>query len=126
MASANVEVARRFLETAEAQDVEAFRELIGADAELHHPMGLLRGQDEAAEWVAKPRENLLPHVVVEEWLENGDQVVALARLEFHWREEGGLADEATGASLWTIRDGRVLRWQPFTDRAEALRAAGLD
>jgi hypothetical protein len=30
------------------------------------------------------------------------------------------------AHLFTLRDGLVARWQPFDDRAEALRTAGID
>jgi hypothetical protein len=30
------------------------------------------------------------------------------------------------AAVFTIREGRIARWQPFTDRADGLAAAGVD
>ena len=31
-----------------------------------------------------------------------------------------------GASLWSIRDGKILRFESYTDRAAALKAVGLE
>jgi ketosteroid isomerase-like protein len=37
----------------------------------------------------------------------------------------GVAVERTWAYVWTIRAGKALRMDGYTDRAEALEAAGL-
>ena len=64
--------------------------------------------------------------MIEELRENGDAVVALTRRQWYWDGTDELASEEEMAHLFTLRDGLVARWQPFEDRAEALRAAGID
>ena len=39
--------------------------------------------------------------------------------------EGFLAVDETDAHVFTFSDGKVTRWRNFSDRAEALEAAGL-
>jgi hypothetical protein len=53
-----------------------------------------------------------------------DRVLAL------WRESGigkgsGIPMEQEGASLFTLRDGLIVRWVAYLGRERALRAAGL-
>jgi ketosteroid isomerase-like protein len=62
------------------------------------------------------------HVGVEELVDSGDRVVALIR------DRGRRADmdaevELTAGSVWTIRDGRIIRVE-FCTREDALFAAG--
>ena len=60
----------------------------------------------------------------EEIIDAGDQVVAAVRDGGRLR---GTDDEVYNrfTHIWTFRSGKVVRWKTFTDRAEALEAAGL-
>ena len=61
----------------------------------------------------------------DEFIEAGDQVVVIAHA--HGRGVSGVG-EARGVlgHVWTLRDGRAVRFRWFKTRAEALEAAGLD
>ena len=58
-------------------------------------------------------------------LPSGDQVLALLRQQWRWEEGDEVAEENEVAALFTLREGRIVRWRPFADRAEARREAGL-
>ena len=60
-------------------------------------------------------------IEAKELIEAGDQVAVVSRLS--GRLQGIEVDE-TYSSLFTLRDGRVLAYQGFRSREEALRAAG--
>jgi ketosteroid isomerase-like protein len=53
-----------------------------------------------------------------------DRVVVVARLIGRGKTSGASV-ERTWAYVWTIRAGKALRMEGFTDRASALKAAGL-
>jgi uncharacterized protein len=60
----------------------------------------------------------------EEFIEAGDQVVVLVRR--HGRAKGSEHElETRGADLWTMRDGKALRYKAYDDRDAALEAVGL-
>ena len=40
--------------------------------------------------------------------------------------EGDAEVKLTGASLWTVLDGLIVRMESYTDRDEALKAVGLE
>src|SRR5262245_8952909 len=61
---------------------------------------------------------------VEEWIDAGDQVIAMVRSSGRGRHSGVPVDTLEG-HLWTVRDGKLLRLQIFDTKAEALEAAGL-
>ena len=61
----------------------------------------------------------------EEIIDAGEQVLVLDKLGGRGRGSGVPADGLRGASLFTFREGRVVRLAQYTDRAEALEAAGL-
>jgi ketosteroid isomerase-like protein len=63
-------------------------------------------------------------VTAEEFLDAGDRVVVTARHRGRGRESGVLID-AHFYEVYTLRDGRIVRADEFTERAEALEAAGL-
>lgn len=61
---------------------------------------------------------------VGEMVEAGDRVLVFAT--FRARGRGSSVDlEKFEPHLWTFRDGKVVRFEWFSDRTEALRAAGL-
>ena len=60
----------------------------------------------------------------EEYIEVGDAVVVLARM--HGRPKGSQQEiESQGASVWTFRDGKAIRFKGYDTPADALEAVGL-
>jgi ketosteroid isomerase-like protein len=63
-------------------------------------------------------------VTVEEIIDAGDRVVHSA----HWRGRGrgsGVEVDARYSEVYTLRDGKIIRVDEYTERADALEAAGL-
>jgi ketosteroid isomerase-like protein len=119
--------ARRFYEAFMAQDLDAFVEILHPRVELQTARGLVMGRDEARQWATRnPHGHLEQRYVIEELREHHNHVVALVRKQWWWQETNELADDEETAGLFTFMDGLISRWQPFTDRAEALRAAGIE
>jgi ketosteroid isomerase-like protein len=123
----NLAPARRLLDAWNQGDVATVLALVTPDVEFETPGGVDRGPEAARQWVTKQTQpHATMHIVLEELLEAGDQVVVLFRRQMRWRETGELGDETPGAALLTFRVGKLLRWQMFPDRNQALEAAGLN
>ena len=121
------EVVERFYAAFRAQDLDAFVAVLHPDVELQTARGLRIGRDEARAWATRnPSGWLEQRHVVDELREHTDHVVALIRKQWWWRDSEEIADDAEEAALFTFKDGLIARWQPFTDRAAALAAAGLE
>ena len=57
-------------------------------------------------------------IEADQFIESGDRILALVR----WKgrgKESGVAMEASGAHLWTFRNGLVVRFDVYRDRDEA-------
>jgi ketosteroid isomerase-like protein len=120
------DLARRFYEAFNEEDLDAFCDTLHEHAELQTARGLKIGADEAREWATRnPHGELHQHYVVEELTEHHNHVVALVRKQWSWKENSELAEEEEVAGLFTFQDGLISRWQPFTDRDEAIAAAGI-
>ncbi len=63
-------------------------------------------------------------LVPEEFVDMGDRVVATVLLGGRGRGSGVEVD-ARFYDVYTVRDGKIVRMDQFTDRSEALEAAGL-
>ncbi len=64
-------------------------------------------------------------IELEELVDAGDKVVALVR--GLGRARGATLDVvAPGAQIWTMRDGKAIAFRDYTDREEALQAAGVE
>ncbi|MGH2983777.1 MAG: nuclear transport factor 2 family protein [Solirubrobacterales bacterium] len=59
-----------------------------------------------------------------EFIEAGDKVVVIGRTRATARGSGLELDNPI-ALVWTVRDRKLARTEAFTDRREALEAAGL-
>jgi ketosteroid isomerase-like protein len=56
----------------------------------------------------------------------GDEVVALIGTQRQWGRHSGIVVEMAPYGLvFTIRDGKVVRWRAYAEQKEALEAAGL-
>ena len=62
---------------------------------------------------------------IEDVIDLGDQVLVLGRS--FGRLEGGTNEVViVYAELWTVRDGKIIRYEGYPDRSEALKAVGLE
>ncbi len=64
------------------------------------------------------------HVEIEEILDAGPSVVVMLR-ERGRGKGSGAPFEQLHPQLWTFRGGRIIRWESFPTRSEAVEAAGL-
>jgi len=138
MSQQNVELIRRLYRVGEAMNLD---DLLTALPEL-----IPQFADPEIEWIESPsridRRTYRGYEGVREamqhWLEDfeeysyepqeivdcGDDVLVIAREEGQGAASG-VPVTAESYQLFTIRDGKVLRFRSFSDRASALEAAGL-
>jgi ketosteroid isomerase-like protein len=136
MSQENVEAVRRLFAAFQSVDVANFERRLDEVREIFDPK---------VEWVAAPHSLLASEeyrgyggvrrfwtqflsgwdeygVRVEELIDAGDQVVAVMRLSGRTNE---LEVDEARSSLLTLRDGRIVRIEPFASKDAALEAAGL-
>ena len=111
---------RRLLAALSASDVDAFTALLDPEVEIHTQRGVRHGREEAARWAGSHFEHLERRYQVDELHESGDTVVALARVQYVWREDEKIGDEWLLGLALELRDGRLRRWQLYDDPVEAL------
>jgi limonene-1,2-epoxide hydrolase len=122
-----LEAVRAFIGGFNDQDFDLFLSVLDPQVELHTlKLGRITGHEEARRWATKQPGGLQQQLVIEDLLPRGDLVVALLRQQWRWEDGGEVAEENDAAALFTLRDGRIVRWKPFADRAEALKAAGIE
>lgn len=123
----NLAIVQRFADTVNQQDLAGFLALVDPEVEFHTFRGVEPGLDVArcfAEGGA-PQEHYLTQVVHEQAFDAGDRVLVFANIQRRWRKTGELGDETRVGVLFTLRQGKVLRFQVFRDRQQALEAAEL-
>jgi uncharacterized protein len=131
MSQENVELVKRSVEAYWRGDVEGFVKDVADDAELDLSRargpyrGVHRGREGARGlftdfWEAW--ESMTP--LSTEYIEVGDKVVFATRMRFHGRDGVAVGGGGMGA-VYTLREGKIVRYQLFQSKAEALEAAGL-
>jgi ketosteroid isomerase-like protein len=121
MSQENVEIVRRFL------NVEVDEAMPYADPDIvWNPIEELptQGHDAVraslAHWKAEWDDY---KVMPEEFVDMGDRVVVTVRLRGRGRGSGVEID-ARFYDVYTLRDGKIVRMDQFTERSEALEAVG--
>jgi ketosteroid isomerase-like protein len=119
---------RAFRTAVLALDVESLQSNIDPDYELHNHTDFFdwrdvyRGVEGMMEWAGQITDTAGDFELVVERIErSGDRVISLG--EMH--ASGRLSQiEATfpWAQVWTLRDGRILRVEVYTDHGSALEA----
>jgi nuclear transport factor 2 (NTF2) superfamily protein len=119
---------RGFIEAFNARDLDAFVSVLSPEVELQTRRGIVIGRDEARAWATrKPSGHLHQRLVLDGVRTDGHPPVALIRRQWLWRNSDHVADEEELGVLVSIDDeGLISRWQPFDERPEALRAAGIE
>jgi uncharacterized protein len=131
MSQENLEVPRRLIDAYNRGDVPAFLELLDPDVEWIPIMAMLegrvyRGREDVLRWLeelARDWEYFEP--CYEEYRDLGDHVLVLGRWRARGRASGVELENQPGAWLYDVKGGKAVRMRTFTDRDEALKAAGL-
>ncbi len=127
MPDRDLDAVRAFIDGFNEQDFDLFLSVLDPAVELHTlKLGLITGHEEARRWATKQPGGLQQRLVIEDLLRRDDQVVALLRQQWRWEDGDEVAEENDVAALFTVSEGRIVRWQPFPDRTAALRTAGID
>ena len=129
MPSANVEAVRRATEAFRRRDMEAMLREAVPDIELSDPeragAGPFRGHEAFVAWLEEWLESWETYdTEVEAFVDVPDRVVALVRHRGRARGSGIDIDHR-GALAYTVTDGKITRYRPFTRVVEALEAVGL-
>jgi uncharacterized protein len=112
--------------TSEAFDLDVEFARIGGEV-VSGPGGPGRwyGRDEmwraVVEWLSLWEEF---HVAAEDFTEVDDRVVVLSRQTARGKLSGTPVERQL-AEVFTLRNGRIVRWEAYWDRNEALKAVGL-
>jgi ketosteroid isomerase-like protein len=122
MSQDNVEVVRRFL-LGEVEDALAYADpnIVWNPAEESAALGHDAVRESLHRWKGEWHDyELLP----EEFEHMGDRVLATVRVRGRGRGSGVEVD-ARFYDVYTLRHGKIVRMDQFTDQSEALEAAGL-
>ncbi len=131
MSQENVEIVQQAYRTFNDRDEEAGFELFGSDVEIDASclmldQGTYRGRAGVRAYFEDLRkvwgESLHSHP--QEFIEHEDRVMVMSRATATGGTSGVPVD-ALVAHVWTIQGGRIVRFQTFGSRKEALEAAGL-
>jgi ketosteroid isomerase-like protein len=123
MSQTNVEIVRRFLSVVDADEALKYAD----PGIVWNPIEELptQGHDAVRTSVAYWRAEWDDYEVIPEGFEAiADSVVATVRLRGRGRGSG-LEIDARFYDVYTLRDGKIVRMDQFTERSEALAAVGL-
>ena len=130
MSQENVEVVRRVYASWAPGSSPAESNLLHPDIEWVNPSDALEpGTRTGIEAFASITEALDDTIRdfrmdVERFIDAGDRVVVIATMRGHG-SASGVEIERRHGSVWTIRDGKVVRFHWFYEPDEALKAVGL-
>jgi ketosteroid isomerase-like protein len=131
MSQENLEIPRRLIEAYGRGDIPAFLELLHPEVEWIPIMAALEGRVyRGREGVRRWLEELGRHweyfqPCYEEYHDLGDRVLIFGRWRARGRASGVELENQPATWLYEIKDGKAIWMRTFTDRAEALQAAGL-
>jgi ketosteroid isomerase-like protein len=130
MSEENVEIVRRIAEDYAAGDDQAVIAVIDPnvefDASRFRPDGeIYKGLEAMLEAQRTWRGTFADwKLEILEVRDGGDDVLVAGRESGRGKGSGAPIDQ-TFFAVFTLRDGKIIRWRHFSNRAEALEAAGL-
>jgi ketosteroid isomerase-like protein len=130
MSRENVEAMRASIEAFNRRDIEkwatyAARDFEWVDMPQLPDADVRSGDDALLRWLTDFLANWGEfRVEIEELIDADDKVVAVGRVHARGRSSGASVDNEV-AYVTTFRDGKMIRTEPYADKADALAAAGL-
>ncbi len=133
MSQQNVEVVRGFLEALwDRRDFEAALRFADSGLELDWSesrapyAGVVRGYEAAIRWWKEVAEAFEGYGVARrDFTDCGPSLVVVEQSISGQGRGSGVKFRATGATIWKVRDGKVVSGKLFQSKQEALEAAGL-
>jgi len=130
----NVEIVCELYEAFNRGELDAYLWMLDPDFVWQGPQEIpdLAGTYRGAEGVRRYLSELMEvfndyRMVPEEFIDaGGEQVLVLAREGGRGKGSGIAVQTNPTGHLWTIRDGRPARLESYWERANALRAVGLE
>ena len=124
MTDTDLATCRRFSLALAALDPDAALADAYPEIELHTPRETLHGAAGLRALLAPPAlEYLERTIILDDVIDSGERAVALGRIQLRWRDTDEPADTQHVGAVLELRDGRIIRWQPFPDPDAALAAA---
>jgi ketosteroid isomerase-like protein len=131
MSSENIEVVRRIYEADASEDRVAALELIDPEVEVEY-RGQLIDKDTTYHGytgLLRLRESIYENfedfrIEVEDYIDHGEDVVVALHQRAIGKTSGVPVDIHIG-QVWTVRDGKAVRWRIYRSKDEALAAVGL-
>lgn len=120
-----VDVVREYTNAFATRDVERMIALADPEIEIVTPRGTGRGHQEIRDFMERQTYGVSMHSELVRVLHRGETVVTEERVELRYVETGERAEAFTVASVYVVRDGRVVRLAPQSDFEAAVREAGL-
>jgi ketosteroid isomerase-like protein len=126
--SANVETVKAIYAAYARRDFAGFFGLLDPAVEIRQTRqlpwgGEYRGHDEARDLFRKVAALTETTPEPEEYVESGETVVMIGRLRGRAKETGSPIDVRV-VHAWTLRDGRVIRYDAYMDAPAMLAAIG--
>ena len=132
MSEENVEIVRRVYEADARGDTAAALELIDPEIEIEYRGQLIdkdatyHGHAGIRQLMESIRENFDEfHVEIEEHFTHDEHVVVALHQRAVGKASGVPVDIHIG-QVWTLRDGKAVRWRIYRSKEEALKAVGLE
>jgi len=128
MSQENVEIVRRIYDGWSHGDFRVGADLLAGDFEWQQPAEAVEPGSHRGAAIGGALQKMFEvygnyRIEPEEYLDAGDKVVVVARSRGTARGSGMELDQRF-AHVWTVRGGKLARIEVYTDRREALEAAG--
>jgi ketosteroid isomerase-like protein len=130
MSQENVEIVRMVYDAWARNELPGPAHLLDPQIEYVNPDGAVepgtrRGLEEFGRAVEKVFEGQDTwQIEPERFIPAGERVAVVVRYRAHWRASG-VHVEAHESALWTVREGKVVRYEWFHGPNDALEAAGV-
>ena len=130
MSQENVEIVRRAIDAFNQRDIDEMVRECDAEIEVDWSRsrgpeaGIYHGREASLRlWTAFFEMFDRATVYPDEFIDCREHVVVPNRTRFRGRDH--VSVEAQSAFVVTLRNGRIVRWRLYQERAEALKAVGL-
>jgi ketosteroid isomerase-like protein len=120
-----VNVVRGYNQALGAVDVDAMLAFVHEDCEIVSQRGVMRGHESVRAFAARQSYGVRMVPAEQRYFARGETVVVHGTVEWRYVDSDELAGRDDGATVWTVRNGRIIRLEIHEKLEPALASAGL-